>query len=114
MNSEESTLKTISPEQQIILNILLDIQSRITLMEIEMISIKTDIHEIKKTLESLDKRVLATEIRIDNFTSLGHKAISIASDALSVLHGLRGEMRALRAESAFRNQEFERLEKLVS
>lgn len=125
MNTEESTLKNISPEQQQILSILLDIQNKITGIESRLSSLEIGVKEgfaetrieingIKEILEGLDKRVLATEIQISNLQSVAYEAVSVSNKTLSIVHGLRGEMQALRAESAFRNQEFGRLEKLVS
>lgn len=93
-----------------------NLESRMSSLENRMSNVESRVgnleSETKQGFEQMDTRVLALEIQLSNIGSMVDKAISVSYESLSVVKGLRGEVMALRAESAYRNRELDRASKI--
>lgn len=120
MDSQESTIPNQDQKFDQIIQILNDfrqnVEARLTSLENRMSNLENRMsnleNENKQGFQEMDRRVLALEIQVSNIGSMVDKAISVSYESLSVVKGLRGEVMALRAESAYRNREFDRLNKI--
>lgn len=122
MDSEEqSTIPNQTATLEIIVQMIGDLRHYVetrfeqqeTSFKNEIGSLKAEIVVLKTKIGELDDRILATEIQLQTVQSLIHKSISVSSEALSVVHSLRGEIIAMRRESSEHGRDLEILKEQI-